>query len=159
MTISTPDLCDEYGEAISVLSPGLQHYGAIKRFAGQVVTVKCFEDNSKVAQLVATPGKEKVLVVDGGGALRRSLLGDQLAEKAVTNGWEGIIVYGAIRDIEDIATMDLGVMAMGTIPRKTVKKDIGEIDVAVEFCGVKILPGEYIYADATGVVTSQENLI
>ncbi len=103
--ISTPDLCDQYGEAIQVADPIFRHFGSVQQFGGEVVTIKCFEDNSLVADTVATPGDGRVLVVDGGGSLRRSLLGDNLARKAVENGWAGIVVYGAIRDIEEIAPM------------------------------------------------------
>ena len=159
MFVSTPDLCDEYGDSITVLYPEFTHYGGARRFGGQVVTVKCFEDNSKVAELVATEGRKRVLVVDGGGVLRRSLLGDQLAAKAVNNGWAGVIVNGAIRDVEEIATMDLGVMALGTIPRKTQKLGQGQVDVAVEFAGVRIEPGDFIYADGTGIVIAKKDLM
>jgi regulator of ribonuclease activity A len=159
MFVSTPDLCDEYGEAVSVLDPVFHHYGGLHRFGGQVVTIKCFEDNSKVAELVATQGDGRVLVVDGGGALRRSLLGDQLAAKAIDRGWAGIVVYGAIRDIEDISAMKLGVVALGTIPRKTEKRGEGQVNVTVTFAGVSISPDDYLYADATGIVTSEQNLM
>ena len=159
MLISTPDFCDEYGDAVQVLDPVFKHYGSVRRFGGEVVTVKCFEDNSRVAELVATDGKGCVLVVDGGASPRRSLLGDMLAAKAVNNNWAGIVIYGYIRDVEDIATMELGVVALGAIPRKTEKRGEGRVNVPLQFAGVLIKSGDYIYADGSGVVVSAAALV
>ena len=157
--ISTPDLCDEFGDQVQVAEPVFKHYGGVHRFGGQIETVKCFEDNSKVAELVKTPGNGRVLVVDGGASPRRSLLGDNLARAAQQNGWSGIVIYGHIRDVEDIAEMDIGVMALGTIPRKTEKRDLGDVGVDVQFAGLAIKAGFYLYADASGVIISEQPLL
>src|SRR5699024_6395778 len=109
-----PDLCDEHADKINLLEPLFKDYGARRTFWGQVVTVRCYEDNSKVRELLATPGAGKVLVVDGGGLIRRALMGDQVAETAVNNGWEGVVIHGAIRDAATISGMDLGVKAVAT---------------------------------------------
>ena len=154
----TPDLCDQYPELVRVLEPMLLIYGGRKQFSGAIVTVKCFEDNSCVKQLVGTPGEGRVLVVDGGGSMRRACLGDMLAEKASSNGWSGIIIYGCIRDVDKIMATDIGVQALGVHPLKTEKKDIGEIDIPVTFGGLTFVPGEYLYADNNGVVVSAEPL-
>ena len=154
----TPDLCDQYPEIVRVLEPMLRNYGGRKQFGGAIVTVKCFEDNSCVKQLVGTPGEGRVLVVDGGGSMRRACLGDMLAEKASSNGWSGIIIYGCIRDVDEIRTTDIGVQALGVHPVKTEKKNIGEINVPVTFGGLTFIPGEYLYADNNGVVVSAEPL-
>jgi len=107
---------------------------------------------------LATPGRGKVLVVDGGGSLRRALLGDQIAASAAQNGWEGVIVYGCVRDVCQLAETDLGVQALAAIPLKTERKGIGELNVAVTFGGVTFRPGEYVYADDNGVVISPRAL-
>ncbi|MCP3906484.1 MAG: putative 4-hydroxy-4-methyl-2-oxoglutarate aldolase [Oceanicoccus sp.] len=159
MTISTPDLCDEYGDAVRVADPVFKHYGAIRQFGGEVVTVKCFEDNSKVGEMVRTPGKGRILVVDGGGSPRRSLLGDQLVTLAVENDWSGIVIYGYIRDIEEIETMQMGVVALGAIPRKTEKLGVGEVNVTIDVAGLQIQPGQYIYADRSGVIVADQSLL
>ena len=159
MPISTPDLCDQYEDDVQVLDPLFKHYGGKRQFGGKVTTVKCFEDNSKVAELVKTAGNGRVLVVDGGGSPRRSLLGDNLAAAAVENGWSGIVIYGYLRDVEEIEPMSLGVMALGTIPRKTEKRDLGDIDVPVTFAGVTIKPGDYLYADGTGIIVAEKELV
>ncbi|TVP52787.1 MAG: ribonuclease E inhibitor RraA, partial [Halomonadaceae bacterium] len=98
------------------------------------------------------------MVVDGGGSLRAALLGDMLAEKAASNGWEGIIVYGCIRDVDVIAATDLGVQALATHPRKTDKRGLGDLNVPVTFAGVTFTPGHYIYADNNGIVVATEAL-
>jgi len=158
MEYLTPDLCDEYPSLVRVLEPMMNNYGGRRSFGGQVVTIKCFEDNSLVREQVAVNGKGKVLVVDAGGSLRRACLGDMLAEKAVANGWEGILMYGCIRDVDAIGALDLGVQALNTHPMKTDKKGIGELNVEVTFGGVTFVPGEYVYADNNGVIASAEKL-
>lgn len=156
--ISTPDLCDAYGDNVQVADPIFRHYGGIENFYGEIATVKCFEDNSKVGESLRCKGDGKVLVVDGGASIRRSLLGDKLVRMALDNGWKGIIVYGYIRDLEDIAAMDIGVMAMGSIPRKTEKRGEGRTGVNLQFAGLSCKPGNYVYADRTGIIVSSEAL-
>ncbi len=158
MKYVTPDLCDAYPDLVKVVEPMFRSYGARESFGGEIVTVKCFEDNSIVKQQVDQPGKGKVMVVDGGGSKRKALLGDMLAEKAASNGWEGIIIYGCIRDVDVINVTDLGVQALATIPLKTEKKGIGELNIEVTFGGVSFIPGQYIYADNNGVIVSPEPL-
>lgn len=158
MSISTPDLCDEHADLVQVVEPMFVNYGGRKQFGGQMVTIKCFEDNSLVRELVAEQGEGKVLVVDAGGSMRRACLGDQLAEKACANGWEGVVMYGCIRDVDEISELQLGVQALGTHPMKTEKKGIGERDLPVAFGGVNFTPGEYLYADNNGVIVSPRPL-
>lgn len=154
----TPDLCDYYSELIQVLEQPLCSYGGRHSFGGEIVTVKCFEDNSLVKELVATDGQGKVMVVDGGGSTRRALLGDQLAAKAVENGWQGLIINGCIRDVDEIGAMQLGVKSLGAVPVKTEKRGIGVSQVNVRFGGVEFHPGEYVYADNNGVIVSPQAL-
>ncbi len=153
----TPDLCDTY-PLVRVLTPMFKNFGGRKSFGGQVVTVKCFEDNSRVKELLATEGKGKVLVVDGGGSLRCALLGDMIGESAVKYGWEGVIIYGCVRDVDALAQLDLGVQALAAMPLKSVRKGVGEVGLSLSFGGVIIENGEYIYADNNGVIVSAEAL-
>ena len=159
MPISTPDLCDEHGEAVQVIELQFKHYGAIEQFGGKVETIKCFEDNSLVAEQVKLPGAGRVLVVDGGGSPRRSLLGDNLASAAVKNGWAGIVIYGYLRDVEEIAPMALGVLALGSVPRKTEKRNEGQLGVDLQFGNCEIRSGDYLYADRTGVIVARQSLL
>lgn len=153
-----PELCDRYSDDIRILEPMLGNFGGRERFFGQIVTIKAFEDNSLVREQVALRGEGRVLVVDGGGSMRRAMLGDMLAEKASVNGWAGIIIYGCIRDVNAIADLDIGVQALGAHPLKTEKKGLGELNVPVRFGGVDFIPGEYCYADNNGVLVSQKRL-
>jgi len=160
--ISTPDLCDQYendpATDLKVLDGIFNSYGGRKQFFGQAVTIKCFEDNSVVKQLVGTAGEGRVIVMDGGGSLRRAILGDMLAENAATNGWAGLIINGCIRDCEEIAAIDLGVKALNTHPMKTEKRGQGDLDIAVTFAGHTIRPGDWVYADNNGVIVSNKEL-
>lgn len=158
MQYVTPDLCDAYPELVQVVEPMFNNFGGRDSFGGEIVTIKCFEDNSLVKDQVDADGKGKVLVVDGGGSLRRALLGDMLAEKAARNGWEGLVVYGCIRDVDVIAQTDLGVQALATHPMKTDKRGIGDLNIPVTFGGVTFRPGEYLYADNNGIIISPEPL-
>lgn len=158
MKYSTPDLCDDNPNLVRVLEPMFKSYGGNSTFGGQIVTIKCHEDNSFVKQTAGTDGKGKVMVVDGGGSLRRALLGDLIAANAVKNGWEGFIIYGCIRDVDPIGEMDIGVKALNSIPLKTDKKGIGELNIPVTFGGVTFNPGEYVYADSNGIIVSAKPL-
>lgn len=157
MDFATADLCDRHEDLLRsgqlrVLAPMLRSFGGRASFHGPITTLKLFEDNSFVRKALEQPGAGRVLVIDGGGSLRRALVGDQLAALGVRNGWAGIVVYGCIRDSAAIAAMDIGVFALATHPRKTDKKNVGEIDVAVTFGGVTFAPGNWLCADADGVL-------
>lgn len=161
----TCDLLDDHPEKeIQVVTPSMdgkffKSYGARKSFGGQVVTVKCFEDNSRVKELLATDGSGKVLVVDGGASMRCALMGDMIAESAVKNRWNGVVIYGCVRDVDAIAELDLGVHALAAIPQKSNRKGIGEVDLTLYFGGVSINSGDYIYADNNGIVIAKEKLV
>lgn len=161
--ISTPDLCDQYEDDtqvdLQIVAPVFSHYSAKQAFCGSISTVQCFEDNSLVAQQVKSAGHGRVLVVDGDASMRCSLLGDQLAAAALKNGWAGIIINGCLRDVEIIAPMPIGIMAIASIPRKTVKAGKGSLDVTVTFAGAVFSPGHYVYADQTGILVSDKNLL
>ena len=151
---STPDLCDVYEGGISVLDPIFTNFGGRERFYGEAVTVKCFEDNSTVKELAGTAGKGRVMVVDGGGSLRRALLGDMIGANALANGWAGFVIFGSIRDVDELGGMELGVQALATHPMKTEKKGVGDLDVPVTFAGVTIHPGDFVACDNNGIVVS-----
>lgn len=155
--ISTPDLCDQYPD-VNVLDPIFNNYGGIKQFCGEIVTVKCFEDNSLVKELASTDGTGKVLVVDGGGSLRRALLGDMIAEKAAQNNWQGMVIFGCIRDVDQIGETKLGVKALNIIPVKTEKRGLGDRGIDVCFAGQTIRNGQYLYADNNGIIISEQPL-
>lgn len=155
---STPDLCDAYLEQLQVLEPMFSNFGGRDSFGGQIVTIKCHEDNSLVREQVELDGTGKVLVVDGGGSLRRALLGDMLAEKAARNHWEGLVIYGCVRDVDVLAQTDVGVQALASHPLKTDKRGIGDLNVKVTFAGVTFNPGEYVYADNNGIIVSPSAL-
>jgi len=155
----TADLCDDHSDNLVILSQNFKSYGKINSFCGKIQTVKCFNDNSKVKELVNKDGLNKVLVIDGAASKDCALLGDMLAEAASKNNWSGIIVNGCIRDSDVIANIDLGVFALTTMPVKSVKNNIGEINVEVKFMGVNFKPGDYIYADMDGIIISKKELI
>ncbi len=163
MTFKTPDLCDQFevelGKTVRVVAPMFKCFGARKAFSGRIVTLKLHEDNSLVRTAFGENGEGKVLVIDGGGSLRCALVGDQLAILAQKNGWEGVVVYGCIRDSGDINGIDIGVRALDTHPQKSIKKNVGDREVAVTFGGVTFNPGEHIYVDEDGVIVSASPLI
>lgn len=154
----TCDISDELHPQVQYLEPGYQSFGAKASFSGCIQTVKCFEDNSLVREKVFSDGAGCVLVVDAGGSKRCAMLGDMLAAKAVENGWQGIVMYGLIRDSADIDQMEIGVKALGAYPLKSVKKGAGEMDIEITFSGVTFTPGEYLYADEDGVITVKEKV-
>ena len=152
MTDSTCDIYDSLGERARVLPPLFQDFGGRPRFAGEVVTVRCFEDNSRLKELLGTPGHGKVLVVDGGGSQRCALMGDLIAQSAVDNGWEGVVIYGCIRDRAVLHGLALGIKALASIPRKSERKGEGQIQLPIEIAGVSCRPGDRLVADEDGVI-------
>jgi regulator of ribonuclease activity A len=159
MTFKTADLCDQFENELEVCEPLFRDFGGRTHFAGRIATIKCFEDNSLVRTLVAESGEGRVLVVDAGGSVRRAVLGDLLAQKAVQNGWSGVLVYGCIRDSAEIGTMGLGVKALATHPLKTDKRGEGQRDIPVRFAGVVFRPNDWLYADEDGVIVARRELI
>ena len=153
---STCDLCDpcrdENDGSLRVLPPLFRDFGGLQRFAGPVATVRCFEDNALVKAAVESPGEGLVLVVDGGGSLRRALVGGNLAAAAARNGWAGIVVDGCVRDVAELAAVSVGIRALGLVPMPPTKRGAGERDVPVHVQGVRICPGEWLFADADGMV-------
>jgi len=151
---TTADLCDQYGAGLQVAEPLLRSFGGAPAFCGPIATVRVNEDNTSVRLRLQEPGMGRVLVVDGGGSLACALVGDQLGSLARSNGWAGIVVNGCIRDSAALGAMDVGIMALATMPRKSDKRGPGEHDVAVTFGGVTFTPGHYLYADGDGIVVA-----
>lgn len=158
LDIPTTDLCDAHEDKVRIVAPMFRSYGGKRSCSGRIATLKLFEDNGLVRKALESPGDGRVLVIDGGGSLRRALVGDQLAALGVTNGWTGIVVYGCIRDSRAIAGMDIGVFALATHPQKTVKKNLGETGVPICFGGVTFNPGNWLYADEDGILVSDTSL-
>ena len=155
---ATTDVCDAHPEA-QVCEPVFQVFGGRAAFSGPITTLKVFEDNTLVKQAVEGPGEGRVLVVDGGGSMRCALVGGNLGQLAVKNGWAGIVVYGCIRDSQEIAGQAVGVKALATHPRKSEKGlHSAHRDKPVTFAGVTFRPGGYLYADADGIVVSDQPL-
>jgi regulator of ribonuclease activity A len=159
LEFQTADLCDRFAAELQIGEPLFRDYGGQPRFAGQVATIKCFEDNSRVRDLVAEPGRGRVLVIDAGGSLRRAVLGDMLAQQAVDNGWSGVVVYGCIRDSFAIARLPLGVKALATCPLRTDKRGEGQRDVPVRFAGVNFRQDDWLYADEDGLIVAPRPLL
>lgn len=152
MNYQTADLCDKYAEFVQVVDPIFKNFGGKNLFGGQITTVKVHEDNVLVKDMLNQSGQGRVLVVDGGGSLRCALLGDNLAQLAVNQGWEGVIVYGCIRDAAAIAHIPIGLKALNTHPLKSVKHGRGDSNVPVNFGGVTFFPNHYVYADMDGII-------
>ncbi len=152
------DLCDAFPEQVSVLAPVFTSFGGRDAFAGPAETLLTHEDNSRVKEAVAEPGGGRVLVIDGGGSLKRALMGGDLAAKAAKNGWAGVIVNGAVRDIGELRAEPLGLLALALCPMKTEKRGQGVRGEPVSVAGVVIRRGDWIYADPDGVITARDAL-
>ena len=156
--VPTADLADEIGADIRSCDTQFTQYGGRAIFAGRIVTIRCFQDNLLVKQTLSEPGEGRVLVVDGGASVHTALVGDVIAGRGVDNGWAGVIVNGAVRDSNILRTLDIGLKALGTNPRKSTQTGSGERDVPVEFGGVTFVPGELLYSDHDGVVARADQV-
>lgn len=152
MTIKTTDLCDEYGDTARVLGPLFTDFGGRSEMAGPAVTIRCFEDNSRIKELSLEPGEGRILVVDGGGSDRCALLGDVIALDLVKNGWAGALIYGYVRDKAVLRDLPIAIKALGSSPRKSVKRAEGQVGIPVTFAGQTIAAGDRLYGDDDGVI-------
>lgn len=159
MTFKTADLCDENEGRVQVVQPGLWNYGGLKRFHGEIVTIKARGDFSLVREQVRSPGKGQVLVVDNDGSMDYAMLGDMLAAAAVENAWQGVVINGCLRDSADISVMEIGVRALATIPQRGSAQGEGELNTEVEFLAARFRPGEYLYSDEDGILLCADSLI
>jgi len=161
-TVPTCDLCDTHkgdtSGAFRVLPPVFQAYGGQPAFAGPVRTVRCFEDNTSVKALLESPGQGQVLVVDGGASVRRALVGGNIAAAAAQQGWAGVVVNGCVRDVAELAVTPIGIRALALIPLPTERKQPGQVDVPVQIQGVWVRPGDWLVADADGIVVLDPSL-
>jgi len=153
-----PDLFDAHEGVIQAAEPVFGGFGGVSAFCGPIRTIKCFEDNSVLAERVREPGAGAVLVVDGGGSMRCALLGDNLALAAIENGWAGMVICGCVRDVDEIAEMPLGIQALAPHPQKSVKRGVGDRDVVVRFAGLTFAPDAWLYADANGIGVAPKEL-
>ncbi len=158
MEYNTSALCDIYLDQVDVVEPMFSNFGGRASFAGQISTVKCFEDNALIREALEQDGSGRVLLIDGGGSLRKALIDAELAALAEENEWEGVVVYGCVREVDELEDMNLGIQALASIPVGAGQQGVGENDVPVNFGGVTFLPEDYLYADSTGIILSQEAL-
>ncbi len=158
MEYNTSELCDVYLDQVDVVEPMFNSYGGRSSFGGQVTTIKCFEDAGIIRTVAELDGEGRVMLIDGGGSLRRALVDADVAALAAENKWEGIVVYGCVRDVDALDEIDIGIKALASIPVGADNQGIGESDVPVNFGGVTFLPEDHIYADSTGVILSPEPL-
>lgn len=153
--VPTADIVDVVGPSVRSCDVQFLNYGGRGEFAGQISTVRCYEDNALLKSVLSTDSDGGVLVVDGGGSVHTALMGDNVAALGHDHGWSGIVIYGAIRDSAEIKDMDFGVKTLGTNPRKSSKTGDGERDVVVNFGGVDFVPGQYVTCDADGIVVTE----
>jgi len=158
MEYNTTKLCAIYTDLVDVVEPIFSNYGGRYSFGGKVVTVKCFENNGLILQLASTEGEGKVMVIDGGGSTRRALINSHIAETATKNGWEGILCYGSVCDVDTLEEIEIGIQSLVSIPVGASPSDSGESDLAINFGGVTFLPDDYVYADNTGIILSPDPL-
>lgn len=158
MSNKTADLCDDHIEKLQVAEDIFNDFGGTKCFNGEIITIKVFEDNSLVRAALEAQGTGKVLVIDGGGSQRCALVGGLIGVLAKKNNWSGIVVYGCIRDSEEISGIEIGVKAIGTCPVKSVKRGEGQTNIPVRFAGVNFIPGHFLYADEDGMVVAEKKL-
>ena len=158
--VPTADMYDTYLDTARVIGlsssagPSLHHYGGQRQFRGQATTVKCFEDNSRIQEIAcSTPHSDSVLVVDAGGSTRCAVMGDRIAQTACENGWKGVIIFGCVRDVAILRQISMGVVALGSTPRKSTRRGEGQSNLPVQVDGgVTVQPGDLIFCDEDGIL-------
>ncbi len=150
----TADLVDEIGDGVRSCDTQFRQFGGRAEFAGPITTVRCFQDNALLKSVLSEPGDGRVLVVDGSGSVHTALVGDIIAELGRSNGWSGLIIHGAVRDASTLRTLDIGIKALGTNPRKSAKTGAGERDVVISVGGIDFVPGDLAFSDDDGIVVT-----
>lgn len=158
MDYNTSTLCDMFADSVDVVEPMFVSFGGRPSYGGEITTIKCFEDKGLVLKMLAQPGLGKVLLIDGGGSMRSALIDSNAAQLGFENGWEGIVCYGSVREVDDLEEINIGIHAIASIPVSADDQETGETDVAVNFGGVTFLPEDHLYADSTGIILSPEPL-
>ncbi|MDQ7004798.1 MAG: ribonuclease E activity regulator RraA [Ghiorsea sp.] len=158
-TFKTTDLYDEHLESLQVAMPIFRDFGGKTSFSGTIVTLKAVDDNSFLKTSFEQDGTGKVLVVDASSSMRCAMMGDMMASLGASNGWQGVIIHGCIRDSVDVGKVDIGVKALATTPRKSTKRNQGVLNIPVHFADVTFNPDEYVYADEDGIVLSKKELL
>lgn len=159
MNFQIADLCDHHLNEIKIAAPIFQNFGGRTTFGGQIHTIKVYEDNVLIKEALSHPGQGKVLVVDGGGSLRCALAGHQMIQLAIDNNWEGLIIYGCLRNSAIIAQKKIGLKALNTHPLRSMKRGRGDNNLPISFAGVTFFPEHYVYADADGIIVTPKPLI
>lgn len=158
MNYKTSYLCDNFPESVDVVGPIFKDYGGISNFWGIITTIKCYESTSLIFEVLSTDGQGRVLLIDAGESKRRAVIDYNLAKLAFDNNWKGIVCYGSVRDVDELQSLKIGIKAIASIPVLADDTNEGEIDIPVNFAGVTFLPGDYLYADSTGIVISPDNI-
>ncbi len=149
---ATADLMDAHpGRLRAVLLP-LHDHGGVTRFTGEIATLRVDRDWRPVLRELEQAGAGRVLVVDGGGALDRAVLGERLLGTAARNGWAGVVIHGAVRDTALTRAIPIGLRALGTTPERGQSGAGTERQCVLEFGGARFTPGERLWADADGIV-------
>lgn len=157
MHFQTSDLCDKYNTTLQVLAPNFISYGGLQKVCGKIATCKLIDNNAELIKLLKTDGQKRVCVVDV-EAKYTAVVGDKLMALAKENNWVGILINGYVRDVSNTKGIDVGLWALGTCPKKSPESNTGECDVDLYFGNVEFVPGDYLYADEDGIITSEEEL-
>ena len=159
MTFSTAELCDNFRHEIEAADPILINFGGRPEFYGSIVTLDLFEDDGLIYDTLQTPGQGKILVVDGGGSLQRALVGEEMAQTAQNNGWQGMIVYGCVRNVERLAQIAVGVYALAPAPIAAFRRGRGNREKPVHFAGITFRDAHFVYADRDGILIATRDLL
>ncbi|NTE66249.1 ribonuclease E activity regulator RraA [Agrobacterium tumefaciens] len=152
LSSATADLSDRFGDSAQIMDLPWRSFGGRDVFHGPAATFAAEDDTVLIRQMLETKGENRVLVIDNRGSSRHAVLGDRFAALALENGWGGVIINGVIRDAEAVGRMDVGVVAIGTSPRRPHKQGAGISGITLYIAGAKISPGDWVAVDADGAI-------
>ncbi|HPF62321.1 MAG TPA: ribonuclease E activity regulator RraA [Gemmatimonadales bacterium] len=149
---ATADLCDAHPNVVHPVLAVFHDFGGVRKFHGPIATLRVDEDYRPVLRELEREGRGRVLVVDGGGSLHRAILGERLLHTAARNGWAGVVVNGAVRDTAQTREVPIGLRALGVVPQRGESGEPDHVDQPLTFAGATFAPGEWLWADADGIV-------
>lgn len=149
---ATTQIADS-GGPVGIVGPSLRHLAGGAEICGPAVTVwTMLGDILFVLKAVDLIGSGDVLVVDGGGRRDAAVVGDIVGQAIVDLGGAGLVVDGAVRDLDGLDDAGLPTFARNAYPATGSNRGPGAINVPIQCGGVLVQPGDVIRGDASGLV-------
>jgi len=151
MQVSSPNVTDAMHRKGAMT--GLISICGDTKMAGKAVTVQTFAgDWAKPVEAIDRANTGNVIVINNDGGTHVAPWGGLATLSSIKKGLAGVVIDGAVRDVDDIKSMQFPVFARAVVPNAGEPKGFGEIDAEIVCCGQQVSPGDWVIGDESGVV-------